>query len=152
VNDREICASFVQRAEAAGYGAIVVTLDTLTLGWRPRDLRRAYLPFIKGEGCGQFFTDPVFLSRLDKPPDEDILTAAAMMLTPIVCSTLLETKTPATSLLRLPTPKSGSGFTILELSSLGEALEWAARCPAALYAVVDVHPGSSINPCYATTP
>jgi len=80
VNDREICASFVRRAEAAGYGAIVVTLDTLNLGWRPRDLRRAYLPFIKGEGCGQFFTDPVFLSRLDKPPDEDILTAAAMML------------------------------------------------------------------------
>jgi lactate 2-monooxygenase len=80
VNDRDICASFVRRAEAAGYGAIVVTLDTLTLGWRPRDLRRAYLPFIKGEGCGQYFTDPVFLSRLDKPPDEDMLTAAAMML------------------------------------------------------------------------
>ena len=47
VNDREICASFVRRAEAAGYGAIVVTLDTLTLGWRPRDLRNAYLPFLE---------------------------------------------------------------------------------------------------------
>jgi isopentenyl diphosphate isomerase/L-lactate dehydrogenase-like FMN-dependent dehydrogenase len=80
VNDREICASFVSRAEAAGYGAIVVTLDTLTLGWRPRDLRQAYLPFIRGEGCGQFFSDPVFLSRLDKTPDEDLLTAAATML------------------------------------------------------------------------
>jgi isopentenyl diphosphate isomerase/L-lactate dehydrogenase-like FMN-dependent dehydrogenase len=80
VNDREICASFVERAEAAGYSAIVITLDTLMLGWRPRDLRQAYLPFIKGEGCGQYFTDPVFLSRLDKPPEEDPLTAAAMML------------------------------------------------------------------------
>src|SRR3954454_16445789 len=80
VNDREICESFVRRAEAAGYGAIVVTLDTLTLGWRPRDLRQAYLPFIKGEGCGQYFSDPVFLSRLDKTPDEDLLTAAATML------------------------------------------------------------------------
>jgi len=80
VNDREICTSFVQRAEAAGYGAIVVTLDTLTLGWRPRDLRQAYLPFIKGEGCGQFFSDPVFCSRLDKTPEEDLLTAAATML------------------------------------------------------------------------
>jgi isopentenyl diphosphate isomerase/L-lactate dehydrogenase-like FMN-dependent dehydrogenase len=79
-NDREICASFVKRAEDAGYGAIVVTLDTLTLGWRPRDLRQGYLPFLKGEGCGQFFTDPVFLSRLDKTPEEDVLTAAAMML------------------------------------------------------------------------
>jgi lactate 2-monooxygenase len=80
VNDREICASFVRRAEAAGYGAIVVTLDTLSLGWRPRDLRQAYLPFIRGEGCGQFFTDPVFLSRLDQTPEEDPLTAAATML------------------------------------------------------------------------
>src|SRR5919198_3982484 len=80
VNDREICESFVHRAEAAAYGAIVVTLDTLTLGWRPRDLRHAYLPFIRGEGCGQFFTDPVFRSRLDKSPDEDLLAAAATML------------------------------------------------------------------------
>src|SRR5690348_5282352 len=80
VNDREICASFVQRAEAAGYGAIVVTLDTLTLGWRPRDLRNAYLPFLQGQGCGQFFSDPVFRSRLDKSPDDDLLTAAATML------------------------------------------------------------------------
>src|SRR5437868_6112985 len=80
VNDREICASFVQRAEAGGYGAIVITLDTLTLGWRPRDLRQAYLPFIRGEGCGQYFTDPVFLAKLEKPPAEDPLTAAAMML------------------------------------------------------------------------
>ena len=80
VNDRSICESFVRRAESAGYGAIVVTLDTLTLGWRPRDLRQAYLPFIKGEGCGQYFTDPVFLSKLDKTPEEDPLTAAATML------------------------------------------------------------------------
>ncbi len=80
VSDREICASFVRRAEEAGYGAIVVTLDTLTLGWRPRDLRQAYLPFLDGEGCGQFFSDPVFCSRLDKKPEEDVLAAAAMML------------------------------------------------------------------------
>jgi lactate 2-monooxygenase len=80
VNDREICASFVRRAEAAGYGAIVVTLDTLNLGWRPRDLRQAYLPFIRGEGCGQYFSDPVFLSRLEQTPEEDLLTAAATML------------------------------------------------------------------------
>jgi lactate 2-monooxygenase len=80
INDRDVCASFVRRAEESGYGAIVVTLDTLTLGWRPRDLRQAYLPFIKGEGCGQFFSDPVFRSRLDKPPEEDMLTAAATML------------------------------------------------------------------------
>src|SRR3954466_14657516 len=33
VNDREICESFVGRAERAAYAAIVVTLDTPMLGW-----------------------------------------------------------------------------------------------------------------------
>jgi lactate 2-monooxygenase len=80
VNDRDIVASLLSRAEASGYSAVVVTLDTPILGWRPRDLRRSYLPFIKGEGCGQFFSDPVFRARLAKPPDEDLLTAAATML------------------------------------------------------------------------
>ncbi len=81
ISDREVAASFIRRAEAAGYSAIVVTLDTPTLGWRPRDLRNAYLPFIRGEGCGQFFSDPVFCAKLDKPPEEDVLAAAAAMLT-----------------------------------------------------------------------
>jgi lactate 2-monooxygenase len=80
INDRDVAASFVRRAEAAGYGAIVVTLDTPLLAWRPRDLRQAYLPFIRGEGCAQFFTDPVFRAKLSAPPEEDMLTAAAMML------------------------------------------------------------------------
>jgi lactate 2-monooxygenase len=80
INDREIVASLLSRAQTAGYSAVVVTLDTPILGWRPRDLRQAYLPFIKGEGCAQFFSDPVFRSRLAKPPEDDLLTAAATML------------------------------------------------------------------------
>jgi lactate 2-monooxygenase len=80
VDDREVAMSLVERAEAAGYGAIVVTLDTLTLGWRPRDLSKAYLPFVTGEGCAQFFSDPVFRSRLERPPEEDVLAAAVAML------------------------------------------------------------------------
>jgi isopentenyl diphosphate isomerase/L-lactate dehydrogenase-like FMN-dependent dehydrogenase len=80
INDREVAASFVSRAEASGYSAIVMTLDTPALAWRPRDLRNAYLPFLRGEGCGQFFSDPVFCAKLEKPPEEDVLTAAAMML------------------------------------------------------------------------
>jgi isopentenyl diphosphate isomerase/L-lactate dehydrogenase-like FMN-dependent dehydrogenase len=80
VNDRDVVASLVERADGAGYGAIVVTLDTLTLGWRPRDLRKAYLPFVTGEGCAQFFSDPVFRSRLERPPEDDMLAAAVAML------------------------------------------------------------------------
>jgi lactate 2-monooxygenase len=80
IDDREVVESLVRRAEAAGYGAIVVTVDTPMLAWRPRDLRNAYLPFIRGEGCANFFTDPVFCSRLEKPPAEDVLAAAAALL------------------------------------------------------------------------
>ena len=80
VNDRDVTVSLVERAEAAGYSALVVTVDTLSLGWRDRDLRKAYLPFLGGEGCAQFFSDPVFRSRLEQLPEEDTLAAAARML------------------------------------------------------------------------
>ncbi|MEA2140207.1 MAG: lactate 2-monooxygenase [Solirubrobacteraceae bacterium] len=69
--DRDLASSFVERAERAGYGAIVLTLDTWFLGWRPRDLANAYLPFLKGEGVANYFSDPVFRAALDKPPEED---------------------------------------------------------------------------------
>jgi lactate 2-monooxygenase len=80
VSDRDVVASLVRRAEAAGYSAIVVTLDTLILGWRPRDLRNAYLPFREGEGIAQFTSDPVFRKLLPVPPEEDALVAAGTML------------------------------------------------------------------------
>ena len=64
--------SLVGRAEAAGYAAIVVTLDTIHLGYRPTDLATGYLPFIRGVGIAQFTEDPVFRARLAKPPEEDI--------------------------------------------------------------------------------
>ena len=77
--DPELAESLVRRAEAAGYGAIVLTVDTLTLGWRPRDLRNGYLPFLKGEGFAQFFSDPAFVGRLDAPA-ENRLSASLMAL------------------------------------------------------------------------
>ena len=67
-NDRELTESFVRRAEAAGYSAIVVTLDTLTLGWRPRDLTIASFPQLRGLELANYFSDPVFRSRLSAPP------------------------------------------------------------------------------------
>ncbi|HEX3911220.1 MAG TPA: lactate 2-monooxygenase [Solirubrobacteraceae bacterium] len=74
--ERELAASFVARAERAGYEAIVLTLDTWFLGWRPRDLKHAYLPFLKGEGVANYFSDPVFRAGLEKPPEQD--TSAAI--------------------------------------------------------------------------
>ena len=56
--DRELAGSLVDRAGAAGYGAIVVTLDTLTLGWRDRDLRNGYLPFLRRRRAGAVLQRP----------------------------------------------------------------------------------------------
>jgi lactate 2-monooxygenase len=70
--DQAVTESLVRRAEAAGYGAIVLTLDTMLLGWRPSDLAHAYLPFLQGTGTAQFFSDPVFRATLERPPEEDV--------------------------------------------------------------------------------
>jgi isopentenyl diphosphate isomerase/L-lactate dehydrogenase-like FMN-dependent dehydrogenase len=75
--DRELARSFIDRAEKAGYKAIVVTLDTWLLGWRPADLSDGFLPFLRGEGNCNYLEDPVFCAALPKPPDEDMATAVA---------------------------------------------------------------------------
>jgi isopentenyl diphosphate isomerase/L-lactate dehydrogenase-like FMN-dependent dehydrogenase len=71
-NDPELAASFVSRAEAAGYGAIVLTVDTYIPGWKPRDLQEAWLPFLQGIGNANYLEDPVFRAALDKTPEEDL--------------------------------------------------------------------------------
>jgi lactate 2-monooxygenase len=75
--DRELARSFIGRAEKAGYEAIVVTLDTWLLGWRPADLTDGFLPFLRGEGNANYLQDPVFRAALPKPPEEDLPTAVA---------------------------------------------------------------------------
>jgi len=72
--------SLVRRAEAAGYEAIVVTLDTPQLGWRESNLQLAHLPFLEGIGLANYFSDPVFRSLLERPPEEDVAAAAAKYL------------------------------------------------------------------------
>jgi lactate 2-monooxygenase len=70
-SDQEVAASLVQRAEQAGYQALVVTVDTWQLGWRPRDLDTAYLPFLQGEGIANYTSDPAFRAGLAATPEED---------------------------------------------------------------------------------
>jgi len=69
--EKEVAASLVARAKAAGYRALVVTLDTFILAWRPRDLSRGYLPFLHRMGLANYEADPAFLAGLEKAPDED---------------------------------------------------------------------------------
>jgi lactate 2-monooxygenase len=75
--DPELCRSLVGRAEAAGYGAIVLTIDTWQLAWRPRDLQHGFLPFLRGDGIANYLTDPVFRSHLPVPPEQDPRPAIA---------------------------------------------------------------------------
>ena len=69
--DRELAASLVRRAEAAGFKGIVVTLDTWVTGWRPRDLGTSNFPQLRGLCLANYTSDPVFRASLDKAPEED---------------------------------------------------------------------------------
>lgn len=73
--DRDLAASLVHRAEQAGYKGIVVTLDTWITGWRPRDLSTGNFPQLRGHCLANYFTDPVFLSGLQRSPEEDPMSA-----------------------------------------------------------------------------
>jgi lactate 2-monooxygenase len=63
----ELLESLVARAEVCRCEAIVVTLDTTLLGWRPRDLEPAYLPFLRGKGIAQYTSDPAFRRLISQP-------------------------------------------------------------------------------------
>jgi isopentenyl diphosphate isomerase/L-lactate dehydrogenase-like FMN-dependent dehydrogenase len=79
-NEPELLESFVGRAEAAGYGAIVLTVDAFIPGWKPRDLQQARLPFLEGMGNANYMQDPVFRAGLDKSPEEDLGAATGRYL------------------------------------------------------------------------
>jgi lactate 2-monooxygenase len=69
--DRDVAASFVHRAQAAGFKGIVVTLDTWIPGWRPRDLSTSNFPFLRGRCLANYTSDPVFRDRLQQTPEEN---------------------------------------------------------------------------------
>ena len=59
--DDGLVDSFLARASAARADAVVVTLDTTMLGWRPKDLNLGSLPFARGQGIAQYTADSRFL-------------------------------------------------------------------------------------------
>ncbi|MGB6059761.1 MAG: alpha-hydroxy-acid oxidizing protein [Microthrixaceae bacterium] len=63
--NRDLAQSLVERAEAAGYKGIVVTLDTWVPGWRPRDLSTGNFPQIRGRVLANYRTDPVFQEMIE---------------------------------------------------------------------------------------
>ena len=69
--DRELAASLIHRAESAGYSALVVTVDSWTLGYRPADLERGNFPQFRGFCMENYYSDENFTKHLAKPPRED---------------------------------------------------------------------------------
>jgi lactate 2-monooxygenase len=76
--DRDLAASLVKRAEAAGFKGIAVTLDTWVTGWRPRDLAGGNYPDVPSGCLANYTTDPVFREWLE--PGEDATEAAVRKL------------------------------------------------------------------------
>jgi isopentenyl diphosphate isomerase/L-lactate dehydrogenase-like FMN-dependent dehydrogenase len=70
---REVTESMVRRAEAAGYTALVLTVDTPETGWRVRELQSGYTPFDHGHGFGNYAADPVVRERLGASADDTAL-------------------------------------------------------------------------------
>lgn len=85
----ELVDSFLRRAESVGCDAVVVTLDTTMLGWRPRDLDLGHLPFARGIGIAQYISDPVF-RRLVEQTLAAPSAGSPPKVTPQAARTLLE--------------------------------------------------------------
>ncbi|MEO7236826.1 MAG: alpha-hydroxy-acid oxidizing protein [Lapillicoccus sp.] len=73
--DEALVDSFIRRAEGIGADALVVTLDTTMLGWRPQDLDRGSLPFAKGIGIAQYTSDPRFWALVEERAAASVPTA-----------------------------------------------------------------------------
>ena len=69
--DPEITKSILNRAWNNGFTTLVLTLDTMSLGWRPHDLDKAYIPFFHSVGCAIGLSDPVFMKSQGQEPFHD---------------------------------------------------------------------------------
>ncbi|KAJ7479703.1 FMN-dependent dehydrogenase, partial [Mycena latifolia] len=64
----DVVLSILSRAKASGFTTLVVTLDTVLLGWRPHDLETSFIPFRDGVGVQVGTSDPAFMARLGREP------------------------------------------------------------------------------------
>ncbi|WP_295647908.1 alpha-hydroxy-acid oxidizing protein [uncultured Dietzia sp.] len=87
--DEALVDSFIARAEAIDAGALVVTLDTTLLGWRPWDLDLGSLPFTRGVGIAQYTSDPRFAELVAERVAADV-EDEPVTVTPQAVRTMLE--------------------------------------------------------------
>ncbi|WP_067499526.1 alpha-hydroxy-acid oxidizing protein [Actinoplanes sp. TFC3] len=77
--DEALVDSLIARAEAIEAQALVVTLDTTVLGWRPQDLNLGSLPFARGLGIAQYTSDRRFqelVAQRQVQPAAEVTTGA----------------------------------------------------------------------------
>jgi lactate 2-monooxygenase len=103
--DPRLTESLLKRAEAAGFSAVLVTVDTRMLAWRPRDLDRGFLPFLRGEGLATYLSDPVFREGLPEPVEDHIAEAVGKW------TELFPN--PSATWDRLPEVRSATGLPVL---------------------------------------
>ncbi|PLR77305.1 alpha-hydroxy-acid oxidizing enzyme [Bacillus sp. V3-13] len=72
-NNRDLSLSMVKRAENAGYQALVVTVDTVMLGWREKDLHNSYSPLRLGFGKANYISDPIFQAKVNIEDNEQVV-------------------------------------------------------------------------------
>lgn len=75
--NEDISYSMVERAEKAGFSAIVLTVDTVMLGWRTEDVRNQFSPLKLGFAKGNYMQDPVFRATL---PDDSFESYVASVI------------------------------------------------------------------------
>ena len=124
--DEELVDSFIARAEAIGAGALVVTVDTTLLGWRPADLDLGSLPFSQGIGIAQYTSDPRFRQLVQERFLRGQAGSGEVQVTPGAIRTLLNIsrRHPGRFLdnLRSPIPRAAVE-TFLDVYS-NPALSW----------------------------
>ncbi|MFE9258172.1 alpha-hydroxy-acid oxidizing protein [Streptomyces sp. NPDC006879] len=59
-DDEKLARSLIDRAENAGYSAIVLQGDCHVAGWRTRELDSAFFPFQRAHGMGNYLSDRRF--------------------------------------------------------------------------------------------
>jgi isopentenyl diphosphate isomerase/L-lactate dehydrogenase-like FMN-dependent dehydrogenase len=87
--DERLVDSLIARAEATGAQALVVTLDTTMLGWRPQDLNLGSLPFSQGIGIAQYTSDPRFQELVRERLAQPSRQQGGVKVTPAAVRTLL---------------------------------------------------------------
>lgn len=125
--EESVVDSFIGRAEASGAGALVVTLDTTMLGWRPRDLNLGSLPFARGMGIAQYTSDPAFNALVDEViADSKGSKGAGVKITPAALRTVFDIarNIPGNILTNLASPRARAAMqTFLRIYSR-PSLNW----------------------------